>query len=74
MTHVLEQEGDELTVEQVIAMIKATPPDPSSLHPAQGSLAQALRDAPENPTFDLIAWQHEWAVVEAEMRRIESGG
>ncbi|MCI0395481.1 MAG: hypothetical protein L0332_17420 [Chloroflexi bacterium] len=50
MNHLTEQEGDELTVEQVIAMIKATPPDPSGFRPAQGSLAQALRDTPIDPT------------------------
>jgi len=56
------------TPEEVVARIQATPPDPHSIRPAGGSLAEALRNAPDNPDFDLAAWNREWAVVQAEMK------
>ena len=58
------------TPEEVVAKIQATPPSPGSLQPASGSLAEALRHAPENPDFDLAIWNQAWTDVEAEMRSI----
>lgn len=55
------------TPEQVVAKIQATPPNPQSLRPASGSLAEALRTAPQDPDFDLATWQQAWAALEAEM-------
>ena len=60
-----------LTPEEVVAKAKALPPNPKSLRPAQGSLAEALRHAPLAPEFDAEQWTRAWAVVEAEMDAIE---
>jgi hypothetical protein len=54
--------------EDVIAEIRALP---AVAAPASnGSLADALRDAPEDPEFELEAWRRLWAVVEAEMKAL----
>ena len=59
-----------LTLEELVAEIKATPPDPANFHPARGSLAEALRNAPDDPEFDLERWNKEWEAVEIEMKAI----
>ncbi len=56
--------------EEVVAKIKALPSESHHIRPVRGSLAEALRAAPENPDFDLAAWQQAWAKVEAEMKTI----
>lgn len=58
------------TVAEVVARIKATPPNPAMITPPQGSLIDALRDGPTDPNFNLAAWQREWAVAEEELKRI----
>ncbi len=58
-------------LEEIVAEIKATPPDPTAYHPAQASLAEALAALPDDPDFDLEKWQREWAKVEFEMKTIE---
>lgn len=68
LTEALEVEEDFPTPEQVVARIQATPPNPHSIRPASGSLAEALRDAPNDPNFDLVLWEREWAAVEAEIQ------
>ncbi len=55
-------------VEGVVKQIQAA--GPSKLRPATGSLADALRDAPEDPDFDLEEWTKQWQSVEEEMRII----
>jgi plasmid stability protein len=64
----LEEEEDFPTLEEIVAQIKATPPDPTAIHPAQGSLADALASLPKDPDFDVVAWQREWNELEAEMK------
>jgi plasmid stability protein len=56
------------TPEEVVAKIKALPANPQNIRPAEGSLAEALRNAPDDPDFDLEAWKREWVKVEAEMK------
>ncbi len=56
------------SVDDVVAHIKATPPNPSNIRPARGSLAEVLHQAPSEADFDLNQWNTEWAAVEAEMR------
>ena len=56
------------TPETVVAKIKATPPNPQNIRPARGSLADALRDGPDEPHFNLTRWNQKWAGVEAEMK------
>src|SRR5215211_8637078 len=52
------------SLEEVVAKIKATPSDPSNIHPATQSLAELLAASPEDPSFDLEEWNREWAAVE----------
>jgi plasmid stability protein len=54
--------------EDVVAKIKATAPDPHNIRFARGSLAAALRAAPDDSDFDLVQWEREWAAVEREMK------
>ncbi len=58
------------TLEEVIAKIKALPPNPHAIRPATASLKELLENAPVDPDFDLEAWQREWAKVEKEMKAI----
>ena len=60
----LEQEEGFPTPEKVVANIQATPPNPRNIRPARGSLAEALRSAPEDPAFDLATWERKWAALE----------
>lgn len=59
-----------MTPEVVMAQVRALPPNPNSIIPAQGSLLEALQAGPEDPDFDLAAWDQQWAQVEAEIRAI----
>lgn len=61
---------DVPTVAEVVARIKATPPNPAMITPPKGDLAEALRNGPTDPDFDLKTWEQEWAVAEAELKRI----
>lgn len=61
----LETEESGPTPEEVVAKIRATPPNPRGIRPADGSLAEALRNAPDDPDLDLASWRQEWAAVEA---------
>jgi hypothetical protein len=58
------------TLEEVVARIKATPPNPASIRQATGSLAEALQNAPEDPDFNLEIWTQQWDAVEAEIKAI----
>ncbi len=66
----LETETAFPSPEEVVARIQAAPVNPGSLRLASGSLAEALRRAPEDPDFDLTTWNQSWTVVEAEMQAI----
>lgn len=57
-------------LEEVVAKIRAVPPNPHGVRPASGSLADALRNAPEDSDFDLVAWTQAWKMAEAEMETI----
>ena len=70
LSDALEIQGAFPTPEEVVATIKALAPNPHNIRPARGSLAEALRNAPDDPTFDLARWEQEWAGVEAEMKAI----
>ena len=54
--------------EEIVAEIRATPP--VQIQPGNGSLAEALEDAPEDPDFDLEAWRRGWSAVETEMKAL----
>ncbi|MCZ7571402.1 MAG: Arc family DNA-binding protein [Ardenticatenaceae bacterium] len=66
----LQQEESVHSLDDVVARIQATPPNPRSIRTAQGSLAEALRSAPEDSDFDLATWKRDWAAVEAEMKAV----
>lgn len=71
LDHALEEET-EPTLEEVVAKIKALPPNPDSIQYPTGSLEDYLRNAPLEPTdFDAEQWEKEWAEIEAEMKRID---
>jgi len=70
LSDALAVESPSATPEEVVARIRATPPNPGSIRPASGSLADALRNAPRDPDFSLEVWQRQWRQVEAEMRAI----
>ena len=65
-----EMEGAFPTPEEVVAKIKALPPNPHGIRPAEGSLAQALRSAADDPDFDVVDWSQKWSAVETEMKTI----
>jgi len=64
------EENRTSSVSEIVALIKATTPDPAMVIPAEGSLAEALRDGPTDPNFDLQTWEREWRAVEAELKQI----
>lgn len=66
-----EADDDWPTLEEVVAEIKALPPNPAAIRPATGSLAEALANSPHDPDFDLETWQRDWAKIEAEMKAID---
>lgn len=61
-----------LTLEEVVARIRATPPNPKMVRPPSGSLGEYLAAsiAAEDPNepFDEAEWNRQWAAVEAEMK------
>lgn len=61
-------QAEELSL--LLAEVRATPSNPAAIRPAKGSLAEALRAAPDDPEFDLGQWQRNWDVAEAEMKAI----
>ena len=67
----LEEDDDFPTLEEIVAQIKATPPNPQMIHPAQGSLADALASLPKDPDFDLVTWQQQWEQFEAELKALD---
>ena len=58
------------TLEEVVAKIKALPVKPENIRAATGSLQEHLEADPEDPEFDLEAWQRDWQKVEKEMKEI----
>ena len=58
------------TPEEVVANIKATPPNPAMIRPATGSLIEALKERQTDPDFDLEAWEQQWELFEAEMKTV----
>jgi len=61
-------DDDGPTLEEVMAKIKATPPNPAAIHPATESLLDYLLSVPDDPDFDEKAWNRDWARVEAAMK------
>ncbi len=74
LSNALEMQESFPSPEEVVAKIKATSPDPRGIRLASGSLAEALRHAPDDPDFDMATWSREWAAVEAEMQAMTRAG
>ena len=55
------------SLDEVVAEIRATPPDPSSIHPPQASLYELLAAVPNEPKIDAEAWNRRWAAIEDAM-------
>jgi hypothetical protein len=70
LSDVVESEGEDHTpdLEEVVAEIRALPPNPAAVRLATASLAELLENAPEDPTFDLARWTRQWQMIEAEMK------
>ena len=66
----LEDQEDWPSPEEVVARIRATPPDPSAFHPATESLLDYLRATRKSPPENLADWDREWDKIEAEMKSI----
>jgi plasmid stability protein len=71
LSEVVEEEEHFPTPEEVALKIKSTPPDPSSIRPAVGSLAEALRQVPSDPDFDMESWMQQWHQFEQELKDLE---
>jgi len=71
-THLLDEALDYSfpTPEEVVERILSLPPGPVIKPTSDISLAEALRNAPEDPDFDLAEWTAQWQAVEAEMKAI----
>ncbi len=61
---------DTLNPQEVVAKIKATPPNPQNIHSATSSLLEALRNAPNSLDFELKTWEKNWSKVEREIKTI----
>jgi hypothetical protein len=64
------EQSESETLEEIVARIRATPPNPSLIRPATGNLADSLIASPDDPCFDLESWKRQWSVVEAELKAI----
>jgi hypothetical protein len=64
LTNAVEAEPDDYfpSLEEVVAEIKATPPNPGCIHPATASLADLLRDTPTDFVAISQLKQENWLV------------
>ena len=65
-------DDDSLTLEEIVAMIKATPPNPNAIHPATKTAAELIAeleaDPPEASDITPDEWDRLWAAFEAELK------
>lgn len=67
----VEEVDDQPSLEEVVASIRAMPPNPNAVHPAQESLLDYLQSLPDDvvdPSFDAESWDKAWANVEAMLK------
>jgi hypothetical protein len=69
LNDMLERDDASPALDQVIAEIKMTRPNPAIFHPATQSLADKLANSPVDPAF-AQGWNREWEQIEAEMKAI----
>lgn len=72
-SHLLEQALDTSlpSLEEIIERVQSLPSRLAIGPDSNISLAEALRNAPDDPDFDLAEWTAQWQAVEAEMKAIE---
>lgn len=67
-----DEDDDHPTLEEVVAMIKATPPNPNAIHPPTKTAAQLMAELEANPPEDSDIspeeWDRLWAKFEAELK------
>jgi hypothetical protein len=61
---------DDCTPEEAVGRIRRTPANPMQIRPSATDLADVLRAAPSDPTFNLESWQREWSEVEADSKSL----
>lgn len=74
----LAQDADDEshpTLAEVVAMIKATPPNPDAIHPATKTAAQLIAELEANPPSDELLtfeemWPH-WQGFEQELKAMD---
>lgn len=57
------------TLETVVASIQNAPPNPATIVPSRGLLAEVLQRTSDEP-FDQAAWEAEWRLIELEFKDI----
>ncbi len=65
--------SESVTPREAVTKIQATAPNPSQIRPATANLADVLRAAPGDPSFDLETWKRQWSVVETELQVLTRG-
>ena len=72
-SHLLELALDTSlpSLDEIIERVRSLPSILGNGPTSNISLAEALRNAPEDPDFDLAGWTAQWQAVEAEMKAIE---
>src|SRR5437764_178937 len=58
--HVPADDDDLPSLEEVVAMIKATPPNPNAVHPATKTVAQLMAELEANPPEKSDITPEEW--------------
>ena|GEM_PF-1424584 len=70
--HAPADDDDLPSLEEVVAMIKATPPNPDAIHPATKTVAQLIAELEANPPkkSDITPeeWDRLWAEFEQELK------
>lgn len=68
-------DDDFPTLEEVVAMIKATPPNPNAFKPGEkfGDMAyiQSLLDNPPTDTLTVAEWEEYWPAFEQELKELD---
>jgi hypothetical protein len=64
------EESESVTPQEAVTRIQTTAPNPSQVRPATANLADVLRTAPGDPSFDLENWNRQWSILEAESKAI----
>jgi hypothetical protein len=63
-------EPESVTPLEAVTRIQATAPNPSQIRLATADLADGLRAAPSDPSFDLEVWNRQSSAVEDELKAI----